>query len=382
MSLFGDEIADDDFDNGFDDLQPAFEPQSDGLQAPQKSDILIGHEKIENDMLSLWDSGRMPHALVFNGLKGIGKATFTYRLSRFILKESAQGGAGGLFGEESNPESLYIAPEHPVFNKIASGGHPDFLYVNRKTDEKTGKMKTIITRDDLRVIPKFFSQKSSDGGWRIVMVDDANMMSSDSQNVLLKILEEPPKNALLILVTHGAGGLLPTIRSRCRFVAFDPLSEDHITTLLNKSSGAPIMPSDKDLLIAMSEGSAGKAIELYEEGGIESATILLNALAQIDTMSEDQIDALSLSYGKSGDTKIIQNFTFILNWWFQTLIDIAVSGLKTRQIGGIDLVIPQGHDLKSLLQRHEDVENHIQSCINGNLDKRYMIYKTLRMIQA
>ncbi len=374
MSLFDDDIAEVDF-------TPAM-VETDSLRPPQSSAICLGHETIERDILTQWNNGRMPHALVLNGLKGIGKATFAYRLARFILKESGNDDAGDMFGDTLTPETLDIPTDHPVFNKIASGGHPDILTISRPFDEKKGHFKNDIPVDDIRKVAPFLRKTSSDGGWRIVIIDDANTMNRNGQNALLKILEEPPKNALLILVTHGAGGLLPTIRSRCRFVAFNALETDDIATLLNKAADTSIMPSDADIITSLAGGSAGQAIDLYHSGGVEAVNILLNALLGLDDMGNDQIDAIALSYGKSGDKNIIDKFVFILNWWFETTIDLAVNHLKTTQVGGIDVVIPKGHNLKSLLTLHQDIDVHIKTCIYGNLDKRYMIYKTLRMIQA
>jgi len=374
MSLFEEDVIEDNI---------AVEaPQSpDSIEPPRQSSFFMGHESVEQEILSLWNSGRMPHALVFNGLKGIGKATFAYRLSRFILKESTSSGGGGLFGEEAQPESMNIPRDHPIFSKIASGGHPDMLTISRPFDEKTGQYKNDIPVDDIRKVAPFLRKTSGEGGWRIVMIDDANMMNRNGQNALLKILEEPPQKALLILVTHGAGGLLPTIRSRCRFVSFNALTDHQIGQLMDKAADGAIMPGDRDLLLAMADGSAGQAISLLNEGGVEAATLLLGALANIHDMNESQIDALALSYGKSGDKTIIDKFVFILNWWFETLIMMAVNGQSHRQIGAIDLTLPAGQTLQSLLRQKEEVEDHIKSCLNGNLDKRYMIYKTLRMLQ-
>jgi DNA polymerase-3 subunit delta' len=376
MSLFGDEFDDDVKDDDIVDVQVSEET----LQPPQKSDMFLGHETQEQEILNAWNAGRMPHAIVMNGVQGIGKATFAYRLARFILKQSADN--GGLFGEDVKPETLSVSSDHPVFSKIASGGHTDLLTITRPFDEKKGQFKSEIPVGDIRKVAPFLRQTSGAGGWRVVIIDDSNTMNRNGQNALLKILEEPPKNALLILVTHGSGGLLPTIRSRCRFMAFDVLNDTHVKTLLNTASDVPIMPADMDILTAMADGSAGQAIALLNEGGIEAVNIMLNALARIDDMSIDQIDALALSYGKSGDAKTITQFHFILNWWFEKIIMMAVNGQSMQTIGHLDLTVPQGRELQSLLRLHEDVEAHIQACIHGNLDKRYMIFKTLRMVQG
>jgi len=229
MSLFGDELERDD---GFEGDYEPLSVQADILQPPQKSSFFIAHDNVETALLKQWNINRMPHALVLNGLKGIGKATFAYRLARFALKESRDGGESGLFGEEGAPKTMDIANNHPVFTKIASGGHPDLLTIGRPFDDKKGQFKDDIPVDDIRKVAPFLRKTSSDGGWRVVIIDDANTMNRNGQNALLKILEEPPKNALLILVTHGAGGLLPTIRSRCRFVSFDALDENQIAEIL------------------------------------------------------------------------------------------------------------------------------------------------------
>jgi DNA polymerase-3 subunit delta' len=214
-----------------------------------------------------------------------------------------------------------------------------------------------------------------------VIIDDANMMNRNGQNALLKILEEPPKKALLLLVTHGAGGLLPTIRSRCRFVGFKPLDDNDLFILLNKASETSVMNDDKYLLSALSDGSAGQAIELIEAGGADNLYNILGLFEDVMVASRNQIDKFALTYGKSGDAKSVRQFVFILNWWFETLIYMAAQGQTRLTIGTHTLHIPQGYDLSKLLSRHEDVAEHINTCINGNLDKRYMIYKALRIIQ-
>ena len=96
--------------------------------------------------------------------------------------------------------TLDIPTDDPVFAKVASGGHPDLLVVERQTDPKTGQIKSNLDVQTARKVVPFLRMTSSDGGWRIVIVDDADLMNRNAQNALLKILEEPPQNTLLILV--------------------------------------------------------------------------------------------------------------------------------------------------------------------------------------
>ena len=107
----------------------------------------------------------------------------------------------------------------------------------------------------------------------------------------------------------------------------------------------------------------------------------MDALNKIRSLTHDQIDTIALSYGKSGDVKSVQNFVFVTNWWFETLAVCMARKQKSSHIGGMDMLIPDGESLRTLLSLYEEVSAHIDSCINGSLDKRYMIYKALRMIQ-
>ena len=382
MDLFGDDIVEhtfDDEDIAFD--EPVLPPHNEGLHHPKDASLCIGHEAVEKEILSLWNSGRMPHAIVLNGLQGIGKCTFAYRLARFVLKDGAQ--ESGLFGgEDAQAETLAVSSDDPVFRKVSSGGHPDMLTISRPFDESKGRYKSEIPVDDIRKVAPFLRSTSSNGGWRVVLIDDANHMNRNGQNAILKILEEPPKKTLLILVTHGAGGLLPTIRSRCRFIGFQPLNESDLLSILEKGADTPLMPADKDILVHLAQGSAGQAIALYQKGGLEMIHQALEALIDIQTLSAQRLDELALSIGKSGDDEGMKQFLYIINWWFETLIDMAARGQDNRNIGHFKLTEPQGHNLHSLLTLHEAVEDHVRTCLNGTLDKRYMIFKLLRMVQG
>jgi DNA polymerase-3 subunit delta' len=380
MSLFDDDIMDDNVDNiGFD--TPELLTQQQGLNPANRSSFFIGHDAIENNMLDLWHANRMPHALIFNGIKGIGKATFAYRLARFIMSQN-KNDTGGFFGEDEKAKALDISHDHPVISKIASGGHPDFRAFGLPFDDAKGQFKRDIPVEDIRKIAPFLRQSSSNGGWRIVIIDDANTMGRAGQNALLKILEEPPKNALLILITHGAGGLLPTIRSRCRFVSFDPLPNTAIHELMQKSSSTPLMPNDVDLITALAEGSAGKAIDLIQNGDIGSLNAAIDLLITIKDHDEDKLNSVALAYGKSGDKHAADQLVTLVQWYLQTLIHMRALGKKTKTFGHTEIHLPNETSLYNLMRLYDTVNDHIEMCVRGNLDKRYMIYKLLRLIKG
>ena len=139
-----------------------------------------------------------------------------------------------MFGAPATGPSsgLAVPPESGVFRRVAAGGHADLLTVERAYDPRRKRLRGEIVVDDAREIGAFLRLTPAEGGWRVVIVDGADEMNRNAANSLLKVLEEPPRRALLILVAHSAGRLLPTIRSRCRHVALSPLPNAVVRDLL------------------------------------------------------------------------------------------------------------------------------------------------------
>jgi DNA polymerase-3 subunit delta' len=120
----------------------------------------------------------------------------------------------------------------------------------------------------------------AEGGWRIVIVDTADEMNRNAANAVLKILEEPPDRAILILVSDNPGRLLPTIRSRCRRLALRPLSGAVVADLIGRYR-PDLSPADRTALIELAEGSVGHALELAEENGLDLHRRLIGLLAAL-----------------------------------------------------------------------------------------------------
>ncbi|HEX3863958.1 MAG TPA: DNA polymerase III subunit delta' [Stellaceae bacterium] len=243
-------------------------PDAAAPPAPRANPDLIGHEAAETTLRQLFESGRMPHALLLSGPRGIGKATLAFRLARFVLATGAQATLPRGFLAEAGDEDLAIPPEGGVFRRIASGGHADLLTVERAYDPRRRRLRNDIVVDNTREISTFLRLTPAEGGWRVVIVDGADDMNRNAANALLKILEEPPRRTLLLLVAHSPGRLLPTIRSRCRRFPLAPLTPAMVRQLLARYR--PDLPTGQaETLIALSGGSIGRALELAGAGGVE-----------------------------------------------------------------------------------------------------------------
>ena len=160
---------------------------------PRHVQKLYGHIDNWAQVSDNFANGKLPHAILLCGTRGIGKATFAYHMARFMLS--------GTQAENPHTNSL-----------ISNNCHPDLLVI-----EKEGEAKD-ITVDQLRQLGHFIQLQPAYSPNKMVIIDSADEMNKNAANALLKILEEPPANSFLILVAHTPGKLLATIRSRCRQV--------------------------------------------------------------------------------------------------------------------------------------------------------------------
>jgi DNA polymerase-3 subunit delta' len=179
-------------------------------------------------------------------------------------------------------DSLYVDPADPVFRRIAVGTHAGLMTVERGMDEKRKRMRQEIVVDEVREVSHFLRRTAGEGGWRVVIVDGAEEMNPNAANALLKLLEEPPTGALLLLVSHAAGLLPSTIRSRCRRLRLSPLSVTETETLL--ATALPeVSAQDRHQLAVMAEGAPGRALALAEGDGPAMAAQVSRVLASLPT---------------------------------------------------------------------------------------------------
>ncbi|MGE4064312.1 MAG: DNA polymerase III subunit delta' [Rhodospirillaceae bacterium] len=294
------------------------------IPEPRLNPYLIGHESAEREFLAAWDSGRLAHAWLLAGPRGIGKATLAYRMARYALAQGGTSSDSDLFGAPVKPNSLAMSPEDPVFRRVASMGHADFRAIERPwSDSKQTKRKTVIGVDEVREIGSFLSMTPAEGGWRAIVIDAADEMNVNAANAVLKVLEEPPERALLFLVAHNADRLLPTIRSRCRKLDLRPLREAQVTGLLNRYS-PELPPADVATLAVLGDGSIGRALELADEGGVELFKDLMALLGDMPKLNATKLHALG-DQAMRGDA--FRTLSGLLAWWLARVVAAGARGL-------------------------------------------------------
>jgi DNA polymerase-3 subunit delta' len=288
---------------------------------PRENPELTGQGVAEAILLQAWESGRMPHAWLIAGPPGIGKATLVYRLARFVLAGGA--GESGLFGAMP-ARTLGLADDHPVFRRVASGGHPDLLTIERLADAKTGKLKTAISVDQVRAIAEFLHLTASAGGWRVVIVDPIDDLNSNAANAMLKILEEPTRNALLLLVCNAPGGVLPTIRSRCRRLDLAPLGDADLDALLARYR-PDLAPQALRPVALLAEGSIGRALALADEDGLDLYRGMIKLIAGLPGGFE-AVHALSDRLSRPTAESAYDSFCALYSWWLARTARAAALG--------------------------------------------------------
>ncbi|QGZ33203.1 DNA polymerase III subunit delta' [Stappia indica] len=265
---------------------------------PRERDHLIGHREAEAELLSAYRSRRMHHAWILAGPKGIGKATLAFRFARFALAHPDPATAA-----VAEALDCAIPANHPDFRKVAAGAHPGLLHLRRPYDPKRkakDKIKQDLTVDEIRRTVPFFGSTGSEGSWRICIVDAADDMNVNAANALLKVLEEPPKRSLFLVLSHAPGRLLPTIRSRCRMLHLRALSREEVLSGLGELGVAD--PADRIAARAadLAQGSLRKAIKLAEGDSIDLADNFAKLIAGLPRLDAAAAHDLADQVSRSG----------------------------------------------------------------------------------
>ena len=214
--------------------------------------MILGQDKAIDAFSGAWESGRLHHAWLLAGPRGVGKASFARAAATRVLAEAA-GPPVGLPGLET-------PIDHPIARLLAAGSHPDFRWLER-LERPAGGLARNISVDQVRSLGDLLTVTPSMSAWRAIGIDAVDDLEASAANALLKMLEEPPPNTLFFLVSHAPGRLLPTIRSRCRRLDFARLGDEVMTSLLNRSF-PETNSAEIGRLVEFSKGSIGRALDI------------------------------------------------------------------------------------------------------------------------
>lgn len=354
---------------------------------PRNRFTLRGHAAAESRLLEAVQSGRLPHAWLISGPRGIGKATLAYRFARFVLN-----GAGkqddGLFGDALPPvDSLAILAENPVAQRISARGHADLRVLEPGMPHPdTGRPTQQIVVSQVRKAIRFTNMTSAEGGWRIILIDPADALNPNAQNALLKSLEEPPPMALFLLTCNAPGRLLPTIRSRCTQLFLEPLKDPVVLELLEEYR-PDLSVEDRSALAALGEGSIGDAIALADAGGLDLYGTMVRLMGTLDRPDISGIQALGDSVGRRGAaTDSFATLSDLIGRWLARLILSAAQATPQAEVVVDESRIKERllslAPLEQWLEVWEKVTRLLEQADSANLDRKQAVVNAFLTIAA
>lgn len=281
---------------------------------PRETTVLFGHTTAEAALLAAYRAGRMPHGILIAGPKGIGKATLAFRIARFVLSHPDPSAR-----DVQHAVSLQVDPASPVARRVAAQAQPDLLVIERTVNER-GVLRNQIAVDDIRRTVPFFGSTAGEGGWRIAIIDAVDDLNRSGANALLKVLEEPPKRGLLLLIAHSTARVPPTLRSRCRIISLRPLVQKDIAAAVAAVAG--IEPDDPEIATAAAgaDGSVARALTLLDEEALLLRQHALDLLARLPAVDPADLHVLGEALAGT-DPQPLAAFLDTVNGWLAQRLD-------------------------------------------------------------
>lgn len=321
---------------------------------PHPREMLVYHGAPDQERLLLeaYRGGRMHHGWLFGGPEGVGKAVLAYRFARFLFAHPDPSSEA-----VRKATDLAVAQDHPVAGQVARQAYPDLAVIRRSPTRDGKSLRTEISVDDVRDGLSVFRTTSAGAGWRVAIVDSADELNRNSQNALLKMLEEPPARSLFILIAHRPGGLLPTIRSRCRMLRFEPLAQAAVAEVVRAVAGVDAAAAQEAAETA--DGSVRLALKRLDadEKALRGATIRILDGAGTGKAMQTLADGLT---GKANTQA------------FRSFLDLVETRLRAGiQSGG------EGRALAARAELWEKLRRSAREVETYNLDRRPFILSVL-----
>ena len=314
---------------------------------------LIGHDEAVEAFREAAFSDRLHHAWLLAGPEGVGKARFAEEAALWLLARAAGPAPAG--------ERFEVPPDHRIAALMAAGSHPDFRRLERLVKDRSEDRARSITVDQVRSLQPLFATTPSLSSRRVVLVDAIDDMERSAANALLKNLEEPPAGTIFLLVSHAPGRLLPTIRSRCRTLRFEPLPADLLADeLARRLPDTP--PAEIAAIVTGAKGSLGRALDF---AGLDIAG-MDKALQTIATTG-DPTNAERSALAKSLALKAQQQR-------YEAFLDRAPAFIAEAA------TTRAGEALRTALDAHEAARALAASARGLSLDQRASVYEMAGLV--
>jgi len=305
-------------------------PESDrfpGLPHPRETQLLFGHIKAQNNFSEATKNNKIHHAWLLTGPKGIGKATLAWKMARYLLSLPLNQPT-----HLQKPSFIEFNPQSddPLFKRILALSEPRLQIVRNSWDPKTEKFRQSISVDDVRKIKRFFNLSSTDKGQRVVIIDSADDLQNASANALLKILEEPPAKTTILMISHKPNTLLSTIKSRCRKLNLQSLSNGDLKKALSQAT------QTEDGIInqisPLSEGSVRNAATLLNNDGIKIYSKICEIFSVAPNLNRLDVMTIMSELTKKDSDTYYETLISMLSIFIRRLVLNGATGVPKNEI--------------------------------------------------
>jgi len=298
-----------------------------------------GHDKTKRILKRAVKTGRLSHAYLFSGLEGIGKRLTAIALSKILLCPS---------------HGLDPCGTCSACIQVEKGNHPDLMMIS-PTEKKT------IPIESIRTLKQELSRKSFASGYKVCLIDDAETMTIAAENSLLKTLEEPPPDSIIILISAQPYRLLPTVLSRCQHIKFQPLPISTASALIRKKMN--VDEETDSLLVSLTGGSPGKALQLNADYVKKLRDSWIKYSEASSHASGEDIFNLAEDFCRDKDTLDLR--LNLLRLWYRDMILYKVYGSSEKLLNSDkteEIVLQSASwSLKKLLNALFCIEDYSQT---------------------
>ncbi len=289
---------------------------------------IIGQEQVITRLLRMLGKSRVPHALLFHGPEGVGKDAVALEMAKALICQRDETAYCGICPDCSRIAQLTHPDVHYIFPAMASTSDSELLEVvesfKKNPYRRTNPWANpSISIERIREIKRITAMKSFENKGRVVIFSEAQRMTVEATNSLLKILEEPPEGMTIILTSSQPVLLLPTIISRCQSMRFTPLAWEDVEQALIKHQ--KVDPGRAKLVAKLSRGSFRHALELLEEALDEKREKMVNILRTVLRNDAERLILVD-EIVRTSDKKTIQEYLELMLIWFRDAMILSLDG--------------------------------------------------------